>query len=157
MVPLLVYFENDVDELANLKKPLLEYDWESYTEMIDALVRMRYNGIQLFDMLGRPEFFLRPTYQKIRPDYDIDLTYIEKLMDYAHDKGMKVQIDMSMGYKIKSLESKYADCWSENKDKWFGVWNYYLKETPIGKADIFSLACVDKSSWRVFFIFLVMV
>lgn len=139
LVPLLVYFENDVDELANLKKPLLEYDWESYTKMIDALVRMRYNGIQLFDMLGRPEFFLRPTYQKIRPDYDIDLTYIEKMIDYAHDKGMKIQIDLAMGYKIKSLESQYADCWSENKDKWLAVWNYYLKESPIGKADIFSL------------------
>ena len=139
LVPLLVYFENDVDELANLKKPLLEYDWASYTEMIDALVRMRYNGIQFFDMLGRPEFFLRPTYQKIRPDYDIDLSYIEKMMDYVHDKGMKIQIDMSMGYKIKSLESKYADCWKDNKDKWFDVWNYYLKESPIGKADIFSL------------------
>ncbi|MFK7981878.1 MAG: glycosyl hydrolase 115 family protein [Saprospiraceae bacterium] len=139
LVPLLVYFENDVDELANLKKPLLEYDWASYTEMIDALVRMRYNGIQLFDMLGRPEFFLRPTYQKIRPDYDIDLTYIEKMIDYAHDKGMKVQIDMAMGYKIKSLESKYADCWKDNKDKWFDIWNYYLTKTPIGKADIFSL------------------
>ena len=138
-VPLLVYFENDVDELANLKKPLLEYDWESYTQLIDALVRLRYNGIQFFDMLGRPEFFLRPTYQKIRPDYDIDINYIEKMIDYAHDKGMKVQIDMSMGYKIKSLASEYADCWSGNKEKWLEVWNYYLKETPIGKADIYSL------------------
>ena len=139
MVPLLVYFENDVDELANLKKPLLEYDWESYTELIDALVRLRYNGIQFFDMLGRPEFFLRPTYQKIRPAYDININYIEKMIDYAHDKGMKVQIDMSMGYKIKSLASEYADCWTENKEKWVEVWNYYLKETPIGKADIYSL------------------
>ena len=139
VVPLLVYFENDVDELANLKKPLLEYDWESYTQLIDALVRLRYNGIQFFDMLGRPEFFLRPTYQKIRPGYDIDINYIEKMIDYAHDKGMKVQIDMSMGYKIKALSSEYADCWTENKEKWLEVWNYYLKETPIGKADIYSL------------------
>jgi len=139
LVPLLVYFENDVDELANLKKPLLEYDWESYTEMIDALVRMRYNGIELFDMLGRPEFFLRPSYQKIRPDYDIDIKYIEQMIDYAQAKGMKVQINMSLGYKIKSLAAEYADCWTKHKDKWLAVWTYYLNETPIGKADIFSL------------------
>lgn len=137
-VPLLIYFENDVDELANLKKPLLEYDWESYTEMIDALVRMRYNGIELFDMLGRPEFFLRPSYQKIRPDYKIDLSYIEKMIDYAQSKGMKVQINMSLGYKIKSLDPSYADCWTQHKDKWLAIWQYYLKESPIGKADIFA-------------------
>ena len=139
LVPLLVYFENDVDELANLKKPLLAYDWESYTEMIDALVRMRYNGIELFDMLGRPEFFMRPSYQKIRPDYNIDLKYIEQMIDYAHVKGMKVQINMGLGYKMKSLPSKYTDCWTKYKDKWLDVWAYYLNETPIGKADIFTL------------------
>jgi hypothetical protein len=74
VVPILCYFENDVDELANLREPLLEYDWESYTEMINSLVRLKYNAIHLFDMLGRPEFFLRPEYQQIRPGYDIRLS-----------------------------------------------------------------------------------
>jgi hypothetical protein len=138
-VPLLVYFENDVDELLNLKEPLLEYDWESYKEMIDALVRMRYNGIQMFDLLGRPEFFLRPEYQALVPNYDIDIDQIEKMIDYAHDKGMAVQVDLALGYKIKSLESEYADCWKLHKDRWIDAWKYYLEETPIGKADIFSL------------------
>ena len=138
-VPLLVYFENDVDELANLKQPLLEYDWEYYTQMIDALVRMRYNGIQFFDMLGRPEFFLRPSYKKILPDYQLDIDYLDKMIDYARDKGMKVQIDMALGYQIQPLDIAYADCWKENKEKWKATWNYYLEETPIGKADIFSL------------------
>ncbi|GLR17899.1 hypothetical protein GCM10007940_25140 [Portibacter lacus] len=138
-VPLLVYFENDVDELMNLKEPLLEYDWESYTEMIDALIRMRYNGIQLFDLLGRAEFYLREEYMQMVPDYDIDIDYIEEMIDYAQDKGMYVQIDLSLGYKIRSLESKYADCWSQHKAKWLEVWKYYLEETPLGKADIFSL------------------
>ena len=138
-VPLLVYFENDVDELLNLKDPLLEYDWESYTEMIDALVRMRYNGIQMFDLLGRPEFFLRPEYQELVPNYDIDIDQIEKMIDYAQDKGMAVQVDLALGYKIKSLESEYADCWKFYSEQWIDVWKYYLEETPIGKADIFSL------------------
>lgn len=56
-IPILCYFENDVDELANYRGKLLEYDWETYTEMINSLVRLKYNAIQLFDMLGRPEFF----------------------------------------------------------------------------------------------------
>lgn len=138
-VPLLVYFENDVDELANLKEPLLEYDWESYTQMIDALVRMRYNGIQFFDMLGRPEFFLRPSYQQIVPDYQLNIDYLDQMIDYAQDKGVKVQIDMALGYQIKPMDIAYADCWTENKDKWKATWRHYLEKTPIGKADIFSL------------------
>ncbi len=138
-VPLLVYFENDVDELINLKEPLLEYDWESYTEMIDALVRMRYNGIQMFDLLGRAEFYLREEYQKLVPEYAVDLDKIEKMINYAQDKGMAVQIDLSLGYQFKSLESQYADCWKDHKEKWIAIWKYYLEETPIGKADIYAL------------------
>lgn len=139
LVPILSYFENDVDELANLKKPLLEYDWESYTQLIDALVRMRYNAIQFFDMLGRPEFFLRPSYKIVKADYQVNVEYVDKMIDYAHDKGMQVQIDLSLGYQIKPMDQKYADCWTENKDKWIAAWLYYLQETPIGKGDIFSL------------------
>jgi hypothetical protein len=139
VVPILCYFENDVDELANLREPLLEYDWESYTEMINSLVRLKYNAIHLFDMLGRPEFFLRPEYQQIRPGYDIRLTYIDSLINYAHDMGMMVQIDLSLGYKIKPMAQEKADCWEKNKADWIATWKYYFEETPLRKADIFSL------------------
>lgn len=138
-IPILCYFENDVDELANLKTPLLEYDWESYTEMIDALVRLKYNAIHLFDMLGRPEFFQREPYQKMSPDYDVRLTYIDSLINYAHDMGMMVAIDLSLGYKIKTMAQDKADCWKNNKQEWIAAWKYYFEETPIRKADIFSL------------------
>ncbi len=138
-IPILCYFENDVDELANRKDPLLEYDWESYTEMINSLVRNKYNAIQFFDMLGRPEFFLREEYKAIRPDYDIRISYIDSMIDYAHDMGMMVQIDLSLGYKIRPMEQEKADCWSEYKDEWIANWKYYFEETPLGKADIFSL------------------
>lgn len=138
-IPILCYFENDVDELANVKKPMLEYDWENYTEMINSLVRIKYNAIQLFDMLGRPEFFLRPEYQAIRPDYDIRLSYIDSMITYAQDMGMQVQIDMALGYKIKPMKQENADCWAKNKQEWMNTWRYYLGETPIGKADIFAL------------------
>lgn len=138
-IPILCYFENDVDELANLRTPLLEYDWESYTEMINALVRLKYNAIHLFDMLGRPEFFQREPYQKIRPDYDVRLSYIDSLINYAHDMGMMVAIDLSLGYKIKPMAQQKADCWKNNKQEWISTWKYYFEETPIKKADIFSM------------------
>lgn len=138
-IPMLCYFENDVDELANIKKPMLEYDYENYTQMINSLVRIKYNAIQLFDMLGRPEFFLRPEYKKIRPDYDIRISYIDSMINYAHDMGMKVQIDMALGYKIKPIEQEKADCWAKNRNEWIDTWKYYFEETPLGKADIFAL------------------
>lgn len=139
VIPLLCYFENDVDELANLKEPLLEYDWDTYTQMINSLVRLKYNAIHLFDMLGRPEFFLREEYRKIRPGYDVRLSYIDSLITYAQNMGMKVQIDLSLGYKFRPMAQDKADCWQKNKEAWLSAWKYYFEETPIGKADIFSL------------------
>lgn len=138
-IPILGYFENDVDELANFRGKLLEYDWESYTELIDALVRMRYNAIQLFDMLGRPEFFTRPEYKKLSPNYNLRVSYVDSLINYAHTKGMMVQIDISLGYKIKPLDQDKADCWTDYKQNWIDTWVYYFEETPFSKADIFSL------------------
>lgn len=138
-VPILCYFENDVDELANYRGKLLEYDWESYTEMINSLVRLRYNAIEFFDMLGRPEFFLRPEYQKLNPDYQIDLDYLDKMMDYAHLKGMKIQANFQFGYQMYPFPSGKADCWSEHKEDWIAGWKYYMEETPLSKTDIYSL------------------
>ncbi len=138
-VPYLVYFENDVDELANLKKPYLEYDWESYTQLIDALVRLRYNGIEFFDMLGREEFYTREGYKKIRPDYQFNIPLLERMIDYAHEKGMLVQIDMMMGRPYKSITMEESNCWSKYQQRWIDTWTYYLTETPINKADIFTL------------------
>ena len=138
-VPILAYFENDVDELANYRGKLLEYDWESYTEMINSLVRLRYNAIQFFDMLGRPEFFVRPEYKALKPDYQIDIEYLDKMIDYAKLKGMQIQIDFELGYQIHPMDEKKAECWSEYKEDWIENWRYYLEETPLKKTDIFVL------------------
>ncbi|GIZ09746.1 hypothetical protein FUMI01_24730 [Flavobacterium sp. UMI-01] len=138
-VPVLTYFENDVDELANYRGKLLEYDWESYTEMIDALVRLRYNSIQLFDMLGRPEFFIRPEYKALKPDYQVDVAYVDKMIDYAHEKGMKVAIDFALGYQIHPMAAEKADCWKKYKEDWIQAWRYYFEKTPLAKTDIFIL------------------
>ncbi len=138
-IPYLIYFENDVDELANLKEPLLEYDWETYTELIDALVRLRYNGIELFDMLGRTEFFTRPAYKALRPDYQTNLELVDRMIDYAHQKGMLVQIDMMMGRQFGQITTEESNCWSAHKAAWIRTWSHYLSNTPLGKADIFTL------------------
>ncbi len=139
VVPLLVYFENDVDELANLKLPVLEYDWESFTEMIDSLVRLKYNGIEFFDMLGRAEFYTRPEYLIAHPGYQLDVDYLERMMDYVHDKGMLIQVDMMQGRQLRTLSEAASTCWSDHKQEWIDGWRYYLTETPIKKIDIFSL------------------
>ncbi|WP_165747852.1 glycosyl hydrolase 115 family protein [Cellulophaga sp. Z1A5H] len=138
-VPILAYFENDVDELANYRGKLLEYDWESYTEMINSLVRLRYNAIQFFDMLGRPEFYVRPEYKKLNPDYQIDIEYLNKMIDYAKLKGMKIQIDFELGYQIHPMDESKAECWSKYKEDWITAWRYYLEKTPLSKTDIYVL------------------
>lgn len=138
-VPILCYFENDVDELANYRGKLLEYDWESYTEMINSLVRLRYNAIQLFDMLGRPEFFIRPEYRELHPEYKIDIAYLDKMINYAQSKGMKVAVDFALGYQIHPMSADKATCWTEYKEDWIKAWRYYLEETPLKKTDIFIL------------------
>ncbi|WP_155601162.1 glycosyl hydrolase 115 family protein, partial [Zobellia amurskyensis] len=138
IVPLLCYFENDVDELANYRGDLLEYDWESYTEMINSLVRLRYNAIQIFDMLGRPEFFIRPEYKELT-DYKVNVAYVEKMIDYAQKKGMKVAIDFALGYQIHPMSADKATCWKDYKEDWITAWRYYLEKTPLRKTDIFIL------------------
>jgi hypothetical protein len=138
-VPIICYFENDVDELANMKKPYLEYDMDTWHGMVNSLRRMHYNAIQLFDMLGRAEFFTREPYKILRPNYNTNLSLVDSLIDYAHLKGMKIQIDLSPGYEMRSLTDSEALCWTKYKQKWIDTWVYYLTKTPLGKADIFSL------------------
>jgi hypothetical protein len=139
VVPLLVYFENDVDELLNLKEPMLEYDWDSFTNMIDSLVRLKYNGIEMFDMLGRIEFYTRPAYLEQHPGYQLNVPYLEKMMEYVHNKGMYIQVDMMQGRQLHTLDKAASTCWTENKQQWIDGWRYYLTQTPVKNIDIFAL------------------
>lgn len=138
-VPIICYMENDVDELANLHQPYLEYSMDTWKGMVNSLRRMRYNAIQLFDMLGRPEFFTRRAYKTLVPGYRANLQRVDSMIDYAHLKGMKIQIDLSLGYQFKSISDSEAVCWRKYKDQWIQTWIYYLTKTPLGKADIYSL------------------
>lgn len=139
VIPLLVYFENDVDELLNLKAPMLEYDWSSFTNMIDSLVRLKYNGIEMFDMLGRIEFYTRPAYLQQHPDYQLNVPHLEKMMQYVHDKGMYIQVDMMQGRQLHTLDQAASTCWTEHKQQWIDGWRYYLTQTPVKNIDIFAL------------------
>ncbi|MEP2653217.1 MAG: glycosyl hydrolase 115 family protein [Paraglaciecola sp.] len=139
VVPLLVYFENDVDELLNLKSPSLEYDWDSFTNMIDSLVRLKYNGIEMFDMLGRIEFYTRPAYLERHPDYQLNVPHLEKMMQYVHDKGMYIQVDMMQGRQLHTLNVAASTCWTNYKQDWIDGWRYYLTHTPVKNIDIFAL------------------
>jgi hypothetical protein len=140
VVPWLVYFENDTDELANLKKPYLEYDWVNFTNMIDSLVRLRYNAIELFDMFGRVEFYTRPEYVKKHPDYQLNENQLARMVDYIHSKGMKIQVNMFFGRKQARLSDEESSCWNLHKQSWLNNWEHYLTNTVIAKADMFTLS-----------------
>ncbi|HEU4608817.1 MAG TPA: glycosyl hydrolase 115 family protein [Chitinophagaceae bacterium] len=139
VVPIICYFENDVDELANLKKPYLEYDMETWKALVNSLRRLHYNAIQFFDMLGRAEFFTREPYKLLRPDYHANMKLVDSFIEYAHLKGMKIQIDMGLGYEVKAISDEEAVCWKRYRQKWIDTWVYYLTHTALGKGDIYSL------------------
>lgn len=138
-VPIICYFENDVDELANLKKPYLEYDMQTWRALVNSLRRLHYNAIQFFDMLGRAEFFTREPYKLLRPNYHANMKLVDSFIAYAHLKGMKIQIDMGLGYEVKAISDQEAVCWKRYRQKWIDTWIYYLTHTALGKGDIYSL------------------
>lgn len=137
LVPILCYFDNDNDELANMTDPYLEFSFAHWKEIINSLVRLKYNAIDMHDHLGRVEYYERKAYLKLRPNYETNLELVEKVIDYAHQMGMMVQIPMYLGWQFHSISDKARKNWPKYKQEWIDAWNYYLKETPIGKCDIF--------------------
>ncbi len=130
------YFDNDSDHLANFSGRKLIIEFELWKEMIDSLARLRYNYLDLFDTMGRAEFWNWPYYTENFPGYHTDLQLVEMVMDYAHTKGMMVQVETSLGWEFYHLPYE-KKCLSENYYQWMGVYRYYLESTPIGKADLF--------------------
>ncbi|HOX28471.1 MAG TPA: glycosyl hydrolase 115 family protein, partial [bacterium] len=134
--PLRGYFDNDDDMIANWKGKKLIIEFETWKEMIDSLARMRYNYIDLHDTLGRAEFWNWQYYKEKFPGYKTDLDLISKIIDYAHGKGMLVQVPMYLGWEFHHLPYDKI-CLGEYHEDWMAVYEYYLKETPLGKADLF--------------------
>ncbi len=135
--PILCYFDNDDDELANMTQPYLEFDLDTWKGLVDSLVRIGYNAIDIHDQLGRSEFYRWDDYKRIRPDYRCDLDLVSRLIDYAHSKGVMIQIPMYLAWEFRHITEEQANCWTHHKQAWIDTWTYYLKETPLGKGDIF--------------------
>ena len=69
-------------------------------------------------------------------DYKTDLELVEKIIDYAHSKAIMIQVPMYLGWEFYHITDKEV-CLSENYDRWMEVYDYYLKNSPLGKADLF--------------------
>lgn len=129
------YFDNDNDMLANWKGRKLIVEFDIWKEMIDSLARLRYNYIDIHDLLGRPEYYLREYYTEMT-DYHTDLELVYQVIDYAHSKGLLVQIPMYLGWEFMHLEMDEV-CITSHFDRWMEIYSYYLRETPLGKGDLF--------------------
>lgn len=136
-IPILCYFDNDNDELANMTKPYLEFSFEHWKEVIDSLVRLKYNAIDIHDHLGRAEFYRWSFYKQLVPDYQPNEKLLDKVIDYAHKKGVMIQVSFYLGWKFKTISDRANKNYEKHKEEWFTVWRYYLQQTPIGKCDIF--------------------
>ncbi|MCK5739533.1 hypothetical protein KAH55_10140 [bacterium] len=133
--PLRGYFDNDNDMLSNWSGRKLTVEFETWKEMIDSLARLRYNYIDLHDTLGRAEFWYWD-YYKDKFNYHTDLDLVEKLIDYIHGKGMLVQIPLYLGWEFYHLPYEKVAL-SKHHDDWMKVYEHYLKNTPLGKGDLF--------------------
>ena len=129
------YFDNDNDLLANFKGRKLIVELDLWKEMINTLMRIGYNYIDIHDLLGRPEYYLRDYYIRMT-EFHTDLELVSQVIDYAHSKGMMVQVPMYLGWEFKHLDMNEV-CLSQFYDKWMEIYEYYLTETPISKADLF--------------------
>ena len=129
------YFDNDNDHLANWQGRKLIVEFETWKAMIDSLARLRYNYIDIHDLLGRPEYYLRDYYTQMT-EYHTDLELVDQVIEYAHEKGLLVQVPMSLGWEFRHIDLDQV-CLTEHHELWMDTFEYYLSETPIGKADLF--------------------
>lgn len=129
------YFDNDNDLLANFKGRKLIVELDLWKEIINTVARLGYNYIDIHDLLGRPEYYLRDYYIKLT-DYHTDLKLVDQLIDYAHSKGLLVQIPMYLGWEFKHITLDQT-CLTKYYDLWMQTYEYYLTKTPLGKADLF--------------------
>ena len=129
------YFDNDNDMLANWKGRKLIVEFDIWKEMIDSLARMRYNYIDPHDLLGRAEFWTREYYINM-VEYHTDLELVDKVIDYAHSKGMMVQIPMYLCWEFRHIDLDKISL-SKHHNHWMDVYEYYLTKTPLAKGDMF--------------------
>jgi hypothetical protein len=133
--PMRGYFDNDNDMLANWKGKKLIVELDTWQKIINSLARLRYNYIDPHDLLGRPEFWVWDYYKNMT-EYHTDLELVNQVIDYAHSKGMMVQIPMYLGWEFHHIDFDKI-CLTQHHDHWMKVYEYYLTKTPFAKGDIF--------------------
>ena len=136
-----ILFENDADELINAFGRRLQLEWPVWREVIDTAVALGYSGIMPLDSLGRSEF-LEWDYYRTGARFELDEALIERVFDYAHDKGLLIAIHMSPSWPFRRLPSDRA-CWSRYGEEWKAIWRHYLTATPLRKADLFDVGITD--------------
>ena len=130
------YFDNDSDMLANWQGQKLVIEFETWKQMIDSLARLGYNYVDPFDTMGRSEFWVWPYYKNKFPGYHTDLALLNRIIDYAHEKGMMVQVSTYLGWEFLHLPRE-QNCLSRHHEDWMAAYRQLLENTPVGKADIF--------------------
>lgn len=129
------YFDNDNDLLANFKGKKLIVELDLWKEIINTVARLGYNYIDIHDLLGRPEYYLREYYIQLT-EYHTDLALVDSVIDYAHSKGLLVQVPMYLGWEFKHINLDQT-CLTQYYDLWMETFTYYLTKSPLGKADLF--------------------
>ncbi len=129
------YFDNDNDLLANFKGKKLIVELDLWKEIINTVARLGYNYIDIHDLLGRPEYYLREYYIQLT-EYHTDLALVDSVIDYAHSKGLLVQVPMYLGWEFKHINLDQT-CLTQYYALWMETFTYYLTKSPLGKADLF--------------------
>ncbi|MCF8262673.1 MAG: glycosyl hydrolase 115 family protein [Melioribacteraceae bacterium] len=138
LVEYLEYINNDFDELANLKDPPLEIDFENFKELIDAIVRLRFNVLNLNNQLGGHGFVSREHYKKLRPNYKPNDALIDSIANYARKRGMLLHQSFGLGKIPNDFSDQVQLCYEEHKKEWMENWEYQIKNFRF-KEDIFVI------------------
>lgn len=136
-----IYYENDADELINHSSRRLQLEWPEWKALIDTILALGYSGLEPFDSLGRSEF-LRWDHYTAQARYEVDQDLIGRVLTYAHEKGLLLEVQMSLAWPFRRLPAEKG-CWSRHAEEWKAIWRYYLQETPIRHADICAVSIGD--------------
>ena len=130
------YLDRHNDLLANWRDQKLKIEFYTWKAMIDALMRLGYNYIDLEDTIGQAAYWQRQHYLDMTA-FATDFGLINEIIDYAHKKGMMVQVPLTFGYSFGHIDPEKM-CLSQFQNHWLEVARSILK-TPLRRADMFVL------------------
>ncbi|MCF8262672.1 MAG: glycosyl hydrolase 115 family protein [Melioribacteraceae bacterium] len=101
-VDYLEYFVNDENELANLEEPVGKIGFRLGKQLIDSLVRLKFNVL-------------------------LPSSMADSTINYARKRGMLIVEDFRLGKYPNDFTDQVELCFSENRDKWIENWEYQLQ------------------------------